>query len=59
MQQHRVALCDSEGEAGDGVRLDERAFDFDDGQRVVVDGETHRGERAAVDETDEVRLVRL
>lgn len=59
MQQHRVALGDGEGETGDGVRLDERAFDLDDGQRVVVDGETHRGERAAVDEADEVGLVRL
>ena len=54
MHEHRVPLCDGDDKSGDCVWLDERALDFDYGERVVVDGEPDGGEGAGVDEAETV-----
>jgi hypothetical protein len=59
VDQNRLALSDGNYGPSHLVGLDERAAHFDDGERVVVDGETDDDVRARVDEPDAVRLVRL
>ena len=55
--EHRVALRDSDVDAGDDIRLDERAVDLDDRERVVVQREADRGERARIHEAQAVSVV--
>ena len=57
MDQHRVPLCDCDVYAGDTVRLDERAVDFDHVKRVGVDAEPDGAEGSGVDEAEAVCLV--
>lgn len=59
MDQHRVPLRDCDVYAGDTVRLDERAVDFDHVEWVGIDAEADGAEGSGVDEAEAVSLVRL
>jgi hypothetical protein len=57
VEEDRVALCDVDLEAMDRPGLDEGGVGFDDGERVVVNGELEFAKCACVDEPEAVGLV--